>query len=123
MSTDEGALRFDAGAPEVLALLDRILTRASEATDGVEESATLAGLQAIVERWELQVTNTKAANRRLLYWKRPAPFGRSLPHLMCSAEESTGGAGQAWPTPGSMREVEPSCAFVLKSIIPKIRDQ
>lgn len=123
MSTDEDALRFNAEAPEVLALLDRILTRASEATGGIEENATLAGLQAIVDRWESQVANTKAANRKLLYWKRPAPFGRSLPHLMCSAEESTGGAGQAWPTPGSMREVEPSCAFVLKSITPRIRDQ
>jgi hypothetical protein len=123
MSTDEDALRFNAETPEVLALLDRILTRASEATDGIEENATLAGLQAIVDRWESQVANTKAAKRKLLYWKRPAPFGRSLPHLMCSAEESTGGAGQAWPTPGSMREVEPSCAFVLKSIAPRIRDQ
>lgn len=123
LAGDDDALKFDAESPEVQALLDRILTRASDATDGVEEEATLAGLQAIVDRWEIQVANVKAAKSRLVYWKKNAPFGSSSPHLMCSAEESTGAAGQAWPTPGSMREVEPSCAFVLKPILPRSGNQ
>ncbi|MNH27096.1 hypothetical protein D3C79_871920 [compost metagenome] len=123
MESDEDALQFDADAPEVQALLDHILTRASDATGGIEEDATLAGLQAIIDRWESQVENVKAAGGRLRYWKKAAPFGRTSPHLMCSAEESTGGAGQAWPTPGSMREVEPSSAFVLKTIPRRTGDQ
>ncbi|EMC2594288.1 helicase-related protein [Pseudomonas aeruginosa] len=123
MESDEDALRFDADAPEVQALLDHILTRASDATGGIEEDDTLAGLQAIIDRWESQVENVKAAGGRLRYWKKAAPFGRTSPHLMCSAEESTGGAGQAWPTPGSMREVEPSSAFVLKTIPRRTGDQ
>lgn len=123
MEGDEDALQFNAEAPEVHTLLDRILTRASDATYGIEEDGTLADLQAIIDRWESQVTNVKAAGGRLLYWKKPAPFGRTSPHLMCSAEESTASAGQAWPTPGSMREVEPSSAFVLKTIPRKQGDQ
>ncbi|AHY42781.1 helicase-related protein [Stutzerimonas decontaminans] len=123
MDRDEDALQFDADAPEVQRLLDHILTRASDATDGTEEDATLTGLQAIVDHWELQAENVKAAGGRLRYWKKAAPFGRTSPHLMCSAEESTGGAGQAWPTPGSMREVEPSSAFVLKTIARRTGDK
>jgi len=42
-------------------------------------------------------------------------FGTPQPHLMTSAEEGGRQTGLARPTPNSMREVEPSTAFSLKS--------
>ena len=72
-------------------------------------------LEAIVAEWGRRSAEARATNTRLRYWIKPAPFGRTANHLMCSAEDSKPGESLAWPTPNTMREVEPSTAFVLKT--------
>jgi hypothetical protein len=114
MDGDSDALDFDATDPEVRNLIDKVVRRASNSSDGVEAADTAADLAAIVREWTQRSSDTRAAGRRLLYWERPAPFGATLPHLMTSAEAGNRSTGLAWPTPNSMREVEPSTAFSLK---------
>jgi hypothetical protein len=116
MAGDEDALAFAPEDPMVSELFSAILTRASDITGGLEEASTEDELQSIMNRWETQVDNGKG---KLHYWKTPAPFGNPTPYLMYSAEEGRGSGLLAWPTPGTMREVEPSAAFWLKQIKPK----
>jgi hypothetical protein len=93
--------------------------RVAAATDADEARDTIEDLQARVDEWARRGHEARTSSGRLRYWIKKAPFGRTLPHLMCSAEEATPGGSQAWPTPNTMREVEPSAALVLKTITRK----
>lgn len=115
---DEDALRFDPSNPVVRELLASILARVSAASNGMEAADTRADLDAIVEEWARRSQDARSSSGRLRYWEKKAPFGRTAPHLMYSAEEGAATGGLAWPTPNTMREVEPSTAFVLK-VIPR----
>ena len=115
---DDDAIRFDPKNPEVTALITSIVARVSAASDGMEAADTRADLDAIVAEWARRSRDARDSSGRLRYWERKAPFGRTSPHLMCSAEEGTSTGTLAWPTPNTMREVEPSTAFVLK-VIPR----
>lgn len=119
LSDDEGAANFDRSDPLVKQLLGDIVRRAASATDENEADATADDLNAIVDEWDRRSSEARTSGGRLRYWKKKAPFGRTAPHLMCAAEEVALGGSQAWPTPNTMREVEPSTAFVLKTITPK----
>lgn len=114
MDGDGDALHFDATDPEVRGLIEAVVRRATNSSDGIEAVDTAADLAAIVREWTQRSSDTRAAGRKLLYWERPAPLGATLPHLMTSAEAGSRTTGLAWPTPSSMREVEPSTAFSLK---------
>lgn len=116
MTDDEAAARFDRSMPAVADVLENIRQRVSRATDAEEALATAEDLDAIVAEWDRRSHEASGSGGRLRYWIKRAPFGRSAPHLMCSAEEAAPGGSQAWPTPNTMREVEPSSAFVLKTI-------
>ncbi|MBC5782652.1 helicase [Ramlibacter sp. USB13] len=121
LSDDDGAARFDPNDPAVGSILSIIGRRVAAATDPGEASDTIEDLRAEVEEWARRANEARATSGRLRYWIKKAPFGRTLPHLMCSAEEASPGARQAWPTPNTMREVEPSSAFILKTIPRKPR--
>lgn len=118
LTDDEGAARFDPKDPVVASILDVIQRRVASSTDPQDSADTAAELRARIDEWARRSHEARTSSQRLRYWMRKAPFGKTLPHLMCSAEEAVPGGSQAWPTPNSMREVEPSTAFVLK-IIPR----
>lgn len=95
-------------------LAQRIVRRASEVTeDGANEAAEVEHeLQAILDEWEMQGNVER-------YWATVPSHADSA--LMVGAERhaAAGGDGssdwtsQLWPTPNSMREVEPSVDFRL----------
>jgi hypothetical protein len=114
---DEAALDFDETRPEVSVIVDRLIRRANDGTNGLETEATRRDLRAIVRRWNRRSARSKAESKRLRYWEKRAPFGRTAPHLMRAAEEARSAGSDAWPTPNSMRDVEPSTAFVLKKAV------
>ena len=116
MQGDDEAGRFDPADPAVIRILDFIRARVLSATDeAVAEDAT-DELNAIVGEWATRSADVRSGTGILKYWGRKSPFGRTVPHLMQAAEETSRGGPYAWPTPNSMREVEPSTAFVLKTI-------
>lgn len=115
MSGDDAAIRFDPKHPEVLRAVDFILARARSASHGIEEQETREDLADIVEQWAKRSRDGRAEGS-LNYWEKKAPYGKTSPHLMYAAEEGTRHGLLAWPTPNSMREVEPSTAFTLKRI-------
>lgn len=97
----------------VEALAKRIVTRARE-VDPDEADAVKTELDEIVARWRERAGLTKYWNDRQVNTS-----------LLISAEEAakrreTGrSAGQAWPTPNSMRNVEPSVQFCW---VKRLRD-
>jgi len=120
LSDDEGAVRFDPSDPVVVKILDTIRQRVTAASDSIEAEDTSSDLDAIVDDWARRSQEARTSMGRLRYWIKKAPFGRTAPHLMCSAEEAAPSGSRAWPTPNTMREVEPSTAFVLKTIPRKV---
>lgn len=116
MSGDGDAADFQAEAQTVQSLIEAIRNRANSASDGIEAEAAAEDLEAIVYEWAQRSQEARSGGGDLLYWERKAPYGKTKPHLMTSAEEGARSTGLAWPTPNSMREVEPSTAFVLKII-------
>ncbi len=114
MDDDEAARDFDPSAPDVQAVLSAIRERARSASEGIEGGDTSEDLEGIVREWAQRSLSARATGADLLYWERKAPYGRTRPHLMTSAEEGARPGRAAWPTPNSMREVEPSTAFALR---------
>ncbi len=116
LSGDEDAIRFDPRDPAVQDLLATIRARVAAAADAGEAAEAASELEAIVSEWARRSSEARTSTQRLVYWEKKTPFGTSAPHLMCAAETGGTGSTLAWPTPNSMREVEPSTAFVLKTI-------
>ena len=116
MSDDASARNFDPSDAKVQEVLSAILDRAQSASDGIEGGETDDDLKGIVREWAQRGRNAREGNTLLLYWERKAPYGRTRPHLMSSAEEGARAGRSAWPTPNSMREVEPSTAFALRVV-------
>lgn len=115
MDDDGDALNFDASDSEVRRLVAAILQRAEKSSAGIEAADTALELRALVREWAQRSSDARAAGKKFLYWERKAPFGATLPHLMTSAEDGARPTGLAWATPNSLREVEPSTAFSLKT--------
>ncbi|HEY8604500.1 helicase-related protein [Tsuneonella suprasediminis] len=115
MDEDGDARDFNAADGEVGPLVDAILRRARSASGGIEAEDTALELRALVREWGQRGNDARTSGKKLLYWERKAPFGATLPHLMTSAEDGTTSTGLAWVTPNSLREVEPSTAFSLKT--------
>lgn len=111
---DEAAIEFDETCPEVSEIVDKLVRRANDSTNGFETEGTRRDLVAIVRRWAQRRSRSKTESRGLRYWEKRAPFGRTAPHLMRAAEETRSTGSDAWPTPNSLRDVEPSTAFLLK---------
>ena len=122
MSGDEDARQFSAASKEVEAIIARIQARIDAGTEGVETEDALVQMRDIVQQWALRSAEVKATGSKLNYWEKKAPFGKTAPYLMYAAEEGNNGSGFGLPTPNTMREVEPSTAFVYKRIAKKNED-
>lgn len=115
MSGDEAASLLKAADPSVKAIVDEICRRCKVGSAGIEDTETAAELAEIVQFWETRAADARALGKRLLYWQKSSRFGNSSPHLLRSAEEAGDPGSLAWAAPGSLREVEPSAAFVLRA--------
>lgn len=113
---DEAAIDFHGQEQGVDAIVDHLVERARAASGGLESGDTAQDLRDDIRTWLRRAREGRAGNGRLRYWEKRAPFGRTAPHLMRASEELRGVDSPAWPTPNSMRDVEPSTAFVLKRI-------
>ncbi|NHA14143.1 helicase-related protein [Thioalkalivibrio sp. XN279] len=111
---DDEAREFNPDHPLVRQVVDFLVERSRLASNGVEESETRDELDRVVQRWAMRAAEQRAIGKKLRYWEAPAPPGRVSPHLMRDAEKMRISDTPAWPTPNSMREIEPSTAFVLK---------
>jgi hypothetical protein len=116
MLDDEDALNFDPTAPEVTRIVTAIAERADLGSGKLETADTRRELKDIVDRWARRSSRNRASRQRLRYWEKRAPFGKSAPYLMRAAEEARAPSVDPWTTPNSMREVEPSTAFIRKEI-------
>ena len=116
MSGDDSAIWFDPNDPHVSSIVEFIVSRAKSSSRGIETADTRDSLEQLVIDWARKASTSQADRDPLRYWERKAPIGRKKPHLMTSAEEGVNPSQSAWPTPNSMREVEPSTAFILKQI-------
>ena len=114
MDDDEAAKDFDSSDVEVQTVLAAIRNRARSASNNIEGDDSASDLEGIVRKWNERSQSSRNAGTALLYWERRAPSGNTRPHLMTSAEERQRPGRTAWPTPNSMREVEPSTAFALR---------
>lgn len=123
MSGDKDALRFDGSAPAVRAIVAGLADRAARGSRGLEGAQTRRDLEEIVQAWSARVIDSQASAKPLLYWEKRAPFGKSSPHLMKAAEDARRASAAAWPTPNSMRDVEPSTAFVFRDIGARRRER
>lgn len=119
MQGDDAAAIFDAKDPAVQDILEMIMKRVAAACDLEEADETRQQLLALLAKWASRSREAAISGTKLRYWRKKAPFGKSLPHLMCSAEDAAPGGNLAWATPNTMRDVEPSAAFVLKIIAPR----
>lgn len=119
MAADEAALRFDPSMPGVAEIVRAIQERAAAVATGIDGAEAAEDVARVIATWARRAVEGRNGTTRLGYWERPAPFSRTAPHLMKSAEDASSSASLAWPTPNSMREVEPSTAFILKRIAPK----
>jgi len=115
MRDDEDAIAFNPATPAIQKIVDYLAARADHASEGLEADDAREYLTHVVEIWRRRCEEARVAGTRFLYWEKRAPFGRkTAPHLMRSAEQLRSPGSGAWPTPNSMRDVEPSTAFVLR---------
>jgi hypothetical protein len=119
MDGDEDAIRFNPADPKVREIVEYLIERAARGSGGLESAAMRADLARIVAEWTQRSAEERAKGARLRYWEKPAPFGRTAPHLMRDAERIKSSEQRAWPTPNSLREIEPSSAFILRHIGPR----
>jgi hypothetical protein len=116
MGKDDAAGLFKARDEDVKGIIARIVERAVSASGDVEGEDTADDLSAIVKEWDLRSSDALGARKSLLYWEPASRFATTSNYLMMSAEDGKSPGKKAWPTPNSMREVEPSTAFMLKNI-------
>jgi hypothetical protein len=107
LQDDADAIAFDPDSPDVKRAIEYVVRRCLNATSDVPEPEIRAHVMSIVERW---AKRTNAA--KLSYWAKINPVtGKPMGlHLMRDMEEVWRDP-QVWPTPNSMREVEPSAFF------------
>ena len=89
MDDEKAARDFDASDAAVQTVLAAIGRRARSASRDIEGDESEAHVKGIVREWEERSRASLVAGTALLYWERKAPFGRTRPHLMTSAEEGT----------------------------------
>ena len=71
----------------VQTVLAAIRARARSASNDIEGDDSASDLEGIVQKWSERSQSSRSAGTALLYWERKAPFGKTRPHLMASAEE------------------------------------
>jgi ATP-dependent helicase YprA (DUF1998 family) len=114
LSEDDGASRLRSDDPTMNEIVSAFVSRARAASNGREDQETATEITEIVKQWEQRAADARSSGKKLLYWERKSEFGNTSEHLLRSAEEGSRPGSRAWAAPGSLREVEPSTAFVLK---------
>jgi hypothetical protein len=114
LADDDAAINFVAGDASVQSIVAYLVRRARSATAAATDADVQAEIDEIAVEWERKASNARAAGTKFRYWERPAPYGKTVPRLLYSAEEMKAPGSGAWPAPNSLREVEPSTVFVLK---------
>jgi hypothetical protein len=110
-----GAAEFDPNDPLVAEIKEWIMERATRAgAIHVTPEDIRDELDGIIARWATRARKFHG-NTKFEYWATTRPFDNRPvnPHLMRSAEDPVIDAG-VWPTPNSMRDVEPSAYYVEK---------
>ena len=115
MSDDDAAALLQPNDPNVKRIVQELARRCKAGSSGLEDIETVTELQEIVDFWETRAADARATGKRLLYWQKSTRFGNPSPHLLRSAEEAGDPGSLAWAAPGSLREVEPSAAFILRT--------
>ena len=114
MRDDDAAREFELDDSMVDEVVTYLYERSKSSSNGTEHAGTREDLNRIVQRWARRAAEQRSTGGKLRYWERSAPFGKVAPHLMRDAEKAKRSDTPAWATPNSMREIEPSTAFVLK---------
>lgn len=107
------AAEFDPDDPLVGQIKDWIVQRAARAgAIHVSPEDIRDELDGIIARWATRARKFRG-NTKFEYWATTRPYDNRPvnPHLMRSAEDPVIDAG-VWPTPNSMRDVEPSAYYV-----------
>jgi hypothetical protein len=115
LAADDAASRLVKNNPTMADIVSTFVKRSGIASDWLEDADTARELADLVVRWEQRAAESVATGKRLVYWEKKTRFGNASQHLLRSAEEGAKPGVRAWAAPGSMREVEPSTAFRLKS--------
>ncbi|MBX7512989.1 hypothetical protein K3179_00360 [Qipengyuania sp. GH38] len=116
MEDDDAAGRFAPNSEAVREIIKIIEDRAFSASENVEGEDTVDDLAALIEEWTMRSSDASTTGKALRYWDPGSGFSHAGSYLMRSAEDGRGTGRKSWPTPNSMREVEPSTAFMLKNI-------
>ena len=116
MEDDDAAGRFAPSSGAVRKIIKIIEDRAFSASGNVEGEDTVDDLAALIEEWAMRGSDVSMTGKALRYWDPGSGFSQAGNYLMRSAEDGRGTGRKSWPTPNSMREVEPSTAFMLKNI-------
>ncbi len=108
-----GAAEFNPDDPIVDEIKNWIMQRAERSgTIHVSQEDIRDELDGIIARWATRARMFRG-NTKFEYWATSRPYDNRPvnPHLMRSAEDPVIDAG-VWPTPNSMRDVEPSAYYV-----------
>jgi hypothetical protein len=108
-----GAVEFNPDDPLVVEIRNWIMRRAESAgTAHVSRGDINEELKEIIARWTTKARMYRG-NKKFEYWATSRPFDNRPvnPHLMRGAEDPVIDPG-VWPTPNSMRDVEPSAYYV-----------
>jgi hypothetical protein len=116
MQNDDAAGRFTQSSEAVKSIIQAINDRAFSASGNIEGADTVDDLAALVDAWSNLGADASSSGKALRYWDPGPGLGPAGNYLMRSAEDGRGVGRKSWPTPNSMREVEPSTAFMLKNI-------
>lgn len=116
MESDDAAGRFAQENETVKGIVKTIRERACSASGNVEGADTADDLASLIEEWSNRSSDSSITGKALRYWDPGSGFSQAGNYLMRSAEDGRGTNRKSWPTPNSMREVEPSTAFMLKNI-------
>lgn len=116
MGDDDAAGRFSRRNETVSEIIRVIRDRAFSASGNVEGEDTVNDLDALIDEWASRSSDASSTGKALRYWDHGSGFSKAGNYLMRSAEDGRGTGRKSWPTPNSMREVEPSTAFMLKNI-------
>ena len=113
MSGRFGAVDFNPLDPVVIEIRDWIVRRAGNSPGVVSSQDIKDELNEIISRWA-QRAKMYRGNKRFEYWATSRPYDHRPvnPHLMRGAEDLIVNS-EVWPTPNSMRDVEPSSYYVL----------
>ena len=110
-----GAVDFDESHAMVAEIRDWIRRRA-DSCDLINSSAidVEGEVDQIIDRWQSRAASHRSSGQRLEYWAtlRPNDNRPTNDHLMRGSEEENTDP-QVWPTPNSMREVEPSAYYIV----------